>query len=187
MPRPQGSGATYPRCQLTAEGSAPRRHSHCLPAAPGSRPTPQTAFSSGVLWEPRWQERRKEQPRGLGGRKREMTEREREGKSKKGAGGGGGGFRNGTEGRGGRWESRYRHGGERRDRRNKQRQEMGGRRIKGGMRKGKTAQSGRQRNTEGQSLLHQGAASLPALSATPAHLPATEESREEGPSRQVRG
>lgn len=60
--------------QLTAEGSAPRCRCHCLPAAPGSRPTPQTAFSSGALWEPRWQERRKEQPRGLGGRKREMTE-----------------------------------------------------------------------------------------------------------------
>lgn len=53
------------RRQLTAEGAALHRRSRCLPAAPGSRPTPQTAFSSGALWEPRWQERRKEQPRGL--------------------------------------------------------------------------------------------------------------------------
>lgn len=53
------------RCQLTAEGFAPHCHPRCLPAAPGSRPTPQTAFSSGALWAPRWHERRKEQPRGL--------------------------------------------------------------------------------------------------------------------------
>lgn len=86
VPGPQGSGATHPRRQLTAEGSARHRRPHCLPAAPGSRPTPQTAFSSGVLWEPRWQERRKEQPRGLGVRKRETTEREREGESKQAAG-----------------------------------------------------------------------------------------------------
>lgn len=66
------------RCQLAAEGFAPHCHFHCLPAAPGSRPTSQTAFSSGALWEPRWQERRKEQPRGLGGGKREPEGRERE-------------------------------------------------------------------------------------------------------------
>lgn len=62
-------------CQLTAEGFAPHCRPHRLPAAPGSRPTPQTAFSSGALWEPRWQERRKEQWRGLGGSRKDGVER----------------------------------------------------------------------------------------------------------------
>lgn len=114
-----GPRRTYPRRQLTAEGSAPRRRPHCLPAAPGSRPTPQTAFSSGALWEPRWQERRKEQPTGLGGGKTVRTERRREGVGRRGG-------RNWKKtGKWRRRESGYRRGGERGDRRNKTRQEMG--------------------------------------------------------------
>lgn len=45
----ESPGHVPARCPGPAEDSAPRSHFHCLPAAPGSRPTPQTAFSSGAL------------------------------------------------------------------------------------------------------------------------------------------
>lgn len=50
------------QCQLTARELARCHRCPHLPAAPGSHPTPQTAFSSGALWQ--MAERRKD-PRGF--------------------------------------------------------------------------------------------------------------------------
>lgn len=66
----ESPGHVPAQCVGPAEDSAPRSHFHCLPAAPGSRPTPQTAFSSGALQGAQMagEEKRTEQPGGLGGR-----------------------------------------------------------------------------------------------------------------------